>query len=61
MPMWLDWSLTLLVVAGGVALLVRSVVAHSRCEACPANPAAVRPQASGQRKTIQSLRLGKSR
>lgn len=61
MPTWLDWSLTLLVVAGGVALLVRSVVAHSRCEACPANPLTMGPKASGQRKSIDSLRLGKAR
>jgi hypothetical protein len=51
----------LLVVAAGVALLVRSVIAHSRCEACPANPAFLAPKASGPRKTVQSLRLGKTR
>lgn len=61
MPVWLDWTLMLLVVAAGVALLVRSVVAHSRCEACPANPAFLGPKTSGQRKTVQSLRLGKTR
>jgi hypothetical protein len=61
MPVWLDWTLMLMVVAGGVALLVRSVVAHSRCEACPANPAFLGPKGNGQRKTVQSLRLGRTR
>lgn len=38
MPAWLDLALMVSTVTAGVWLLVRAVVRHSRCEACPANP-----------------------
>lgn len=38
MPIWLDLGLMATTVTAGVWLLVRAVLRHTRCEACPAKP-----------------------
>ena len=70
MPAWLDLTLMASTVATGVWLLVRAVVRHSRCEACPANPTLLQqtqmllqqslPAGTRQAKPASQLGIGRS-
>ena len=63
MPLWLDLTLMVSTVAGGVWLLVRAVLRHSRCEACPAYPrvtAGVSQRSVPRRKSLTQLGIGRS-